>query len=172
MSWQDVLLKDPAGASLIDNQAYSVNFIVAPAHWHKANVPPLFTWQSVQFDPAERVNVPKDPGLYAFIARIRVGSVPTHGWVMYIGQTGDGTSAGNLRTRFGHYLDNKDAVKGRHRIYFMLNNWDTYLDFFFAPLPHRKNELTKLETDLLDAFRPPFTDRTYSATYLSPRHAF
>jgi hypothetical protein len=91
---------------------------------------------------------------------------------MYIGQAGAGASDNTLRARFGKYLANKRALLGRARVYYMLNNWDTHLEFFYSPLPSRKHELVGLETRLLDAFRPPFTDRTYSATYMSPSHAF
>lgn len=172
MSWQDVLKNDPAGRVLIDNQNYSVTFIVAPPEWHQANIKPALTWQSVKFLPTEKKKVPPHPGLYAFVARVPVLGTPTHGWIMYIGQAGDGTSSNTLRDRFGNYLANKRAIKGRPRVYFMLNTWDMHLEFFYSALPTRKHELKQLETCLLDAFRPPFTDRTYSATYMSPSHAF
>lgn len=172
MSWQDALKNDPAGAVLIDNQAYSVTFIVAPTTWHQADIQPPIAWQCVKFLAAEKKNVPLAPGLYAFVVKIPVPGTPTHGWVMYIGQAGDGTSSNTLRSRFGDYLANKRTIKGRARVYYMLNTWDAHLEFFFSPLPARKHELEQLETRLLDAFRPPFTDRTYSATYMSPSHAF
>lgn len=172
MSWQDALMNDPAGAVLIANQTYSVNFIVAPTTWHQADIKPRLAWKSVRFLASEKKNVPPKPGLYAFVAKIPIGGTPTHGWVMYIGQAGAGTSSNTLRARFGDYLANRSAIKGRARVYFMLNTWDTHLEFFYSPLPTRKHELEQLETRLLDAFRPPFTDRTYSATYMSPSHAF
>ena len=91
---------------------------------------------------------------------------------MYVGQAGAGKSNHTLRARFGNYLANQRTSKGRHRIFYMLNAWGASLEFHYAPLPTRKRDLIQLETRLLDALRPPFTDRTYSATYLSPRHAF
>ena len=172
MSWQDALKNDPAGTVLIDNQTYSVNFIVAPTHWHQADIQPPLTWQAVKFLDVEKKNVPLEPGLYAFVVRVPVPNTLPHGWVMYIGQTGDGHSKNTLRERFAAYLANKKSLRGRARVYFMLNNWDGHLEFFYTPLPARKHELEQLETCLLDAFRPPFTDRTYSATYMSPSHAF
>lgn len=172
MSWRDTLLNDPAGAAMIDNQDYSVNFIVCPTQWHLAEILPLLSWNSVKFEPGQKQHVPTDPGLYAFVVRIPYLGLPAHGWVMYIGQTGDGNSHKTLRQRFGEYLHNKKTGKRRPKIFYLLNAWDGHLEFFYAPLPDRKSELVNLETNLLGAFRPPFTDRTYPATYMSPSHAF
>ena len=171
MHWSEELTRDPAGAKLVDNQLQSATFIVAPADFHRANIVPPLSWQSVKFGPSAQKSVPEEPGLYAFVVRILHAGLPPHGWVMYIGQTGDGTSDATLRGRFGQYLQEKKKFK-RARVFFMLNAWDGHLEFFFSPLPTRKAELVKLETQLLGAFRPPFTDRTYPATYLSPSHAF
>lgn len=172
MSWQDALKNDPAAAPLIDNQMYSVNFILAPTYWHHADIKPPLAWQSVKFLASKKKDVPLEPGLYAFVVKIPFSGTPNHGWILYIGQAGDGSSSNTLHARFGDYLANKNALKGRARVYYMLNNWDTHLEFYYSPLPTRKHELVQLETRLLDAFRPPFTDRTYTATYLSPSHAF
>jgi hypothetical protein len=171
MSWRTKLLNDPVGSVLIENQDYSVNFIINPTHWHLAKIEPLMTWSSVKFDPGEKLNVPKEPGLYAFVTRVSHPGLPPHGWVMYIGQTGDGASSKTLRDRFGDYFFDKDHNR-RPRIFWFLNLWDGHLDFYFTPLPTRKTELEELETKLLGAFRPPFTDRTYPAKYMSPSHAF
>jgi len=171
MSWRDKLRNDPAGAAMIDNQDYSVNFIVCPTHWGLAEIDPQLSWNSVKFDPGQKHRVPTDPGLYAFVVRIPYLGLPVHGWVMYIGQTGGGDSLKTLRQRFGEYLHSKTSNR-RPRIFYLLNAWDGHLEFFYAPLPDRKTELVNIETNLLGAFRPPFTDRTYPATYMSPSHAF
>jgi hypothetical protein len=90
---------------------------------------------------------------------------------MYIGQTGDGASSATLRSRYGQYLRDQRVCK-RAMVFLMLNLWDGHLEFFFTPQPRRKADLETMETQLLGAFRPPFTDRTYPASYMSPRHAF
>jgi len=173
MSWQDLLKNDPVGTALLGNQVFSVKFIISPETWKEAKIsPPLSTWKCVSFKAATQSKVPEEPGLYAFVAKIPTKGVPPHGWVMYIGQAGNGKSKNTLRKRYGDYLANQKRPMGRSRVFYMLNVWAGHLDFFFVPLPSRKMELTKLETKLLDAFRPPFTDRTYSATFLSPGHAF
>ena len=94
---------------------------------------------------------------YAFVVRIPHAGLPPHGWVMYIGQTGDGTSDATLRGRFGQYLKEKKKFK-RARVFFMLNAWDGHLEFIYSALPARKAELVNLETQLLGAFRPPFAE--------------
>lgn len=170
MHWTEALMKDPAGAAILDNLR-SAKFIISPDDFHRADIAPRMEWRSVRFDQAEQANLPTEPGLYAFVVRVNFPGLPPNGWVLYIGQTGHGTSAGTLRSRFGQYLKEKKKLK-RHSVFFMLNAWDGALEFFYTPLPSRKAELVELETELLGAFRPPFTDRTYPATYMSPRHAF
>lgn len=170
MHWSENLLRDPVGAVLIENFK-APKFIVSPSEFHRADVVPRLAWKSVKFGAAAKGSIPEEPGLYAFVVRIPFDGLPPHGWVMYIGQTGDGTSSATLRSRFGQYLRDKRVCK-RAMVFLMLNLWDGHLEFFFTPLPSRKAELEALETQLLGAFRPPFTDRTYPAAYMSPRHAF
>lgn len=165
------MLNDPAGASLVANQLYSVNFIIHPPSWPEADILPRFAWRSVKFSHDEKKNVPNEPGLYAFVTRLPYDGLPSNAWVMYIGQAGDGGSSNTLRKRFGAYLNNKKQNR-RQRVYWLLNVWDGHLEFFFTALPDRKAELESLETKLLGAFRPPFTDRTYPVTAMSPAHAF
>jgi hypothetical protein len=171
MQWVEALLKDPVGASLVDTNLRAVGFIISPKEFHRADIAPKLAWQSVKFAPTAKKSVPEEPGLYAFVVRVPYDGLPLHGWVMYIGQTGDSSSGATLRGRFGQYLRDKKVPK-RPPIFYMLNAWDGCLDFYYTPLPNRKAELVKLETQLLGAFRPPFTDRTYPASYMSPRHAF
>ncbi len=172
MSWIDELSKDPVGASLIDTQTRSATFTISPPEFKRADISPRLNWQSVKFSPTSKAMIPLEPGLYAFVVRIPHAGLPPNGWVMYIGQTGDGTSKATLRSRFSQYLQNKKKPSGRPTVFYMLNAWDGSLEFFFAPEPGRKTQLEKLETELLGAFRPPFTDRTYPASYMSPSNAF
>lgn len=171
MSWIDNLMKDPVGASLIETQTHRATFVISPSEFHRADIVPRLTWKSVKFTAAEKKGVPNEPGLYAFVVKVPFEGLPPHGWVLYIGQAGDGSSAATLKSRFVQYLRDKQVLN-RAAIFYMLNAWDGNLDFFFAPLPTRKADLEDLETQLLGAFRPPFTDRTYPASYMSPRHAF
>lgn len=171
MAWLETLLNDPVGQSLLNTQLQSVNFVVSQTEFWRADISPRLNWQVVQFRCDEISRLPEEPGLYAFVARIPFEGLPLHGWVMYIGQTGDGNSGATLRRRFRQYLRDK-GVSERPAIYYMLNAWDDCLEFFYAPEPSRKDELKELETRLLGAFRPPFSDRTYPAAFMSPRHAF
>ena len=170
MHWSEKLLRDPVGAVLLENFK-APRFIVSPAEFHRADFRPRLAWQSVKFTKASHGSIPEEPGLYAFVVRIPFDGLPQHGWVMYIGQTGDGTSSATLRSRYGQYLRDQRACK-RAMVFLMLNLWDGHLEFFFTPQPRRKADLETMETQLLGAFRPPFTDRTYPAAFMSPRHAF
>lgn len=171
MNWIDQLRKDPVGAGLVDTNLRAAMFIVSPPEFRRADITPRLAWQSVKFAPGAKKSVPEEPGLYAFVVRIPYDGLPPNGWVMYLGQTGDGTSQATLRGRFGQYLSDKRRCK-RPAIFYLLNAWDGHLEFFYTPLPTRKADLEHLETQLLGAFRPPFTDRTYPAVYMSPRYAF
>jgi len=171
MHWSEALTRDPVGASLVNTNLQAATFVVSPSEFHRADIVPRLAWQSVKFLAKEKAGVPEEPGLYAFVVKMPFAGLPPHGWVMYIGQTGHGDSDATLRGRFGQYLRDKRGPK-RPSIFYMLNAWDGHLEFFYTPLPHRKAELEDLETQLLGAFRPPFTDRTYPAAYMSPRHAF
>ncbi|MDR2875713.1 MAG: hypothetical protein LBV44_07285 [Methylobacillus sp.] len=172
MKWIDELLKDPVGASLIDTQSRNVRFTISPSEFKRADIMPRLNWQSVEFTKSSKSMIPMEPGLYAFVVRIPFDGLPPHGWVMYIGQTGGGKSGATLQSRFGEYLANKKKPKNRPKVYYMLNAWDGSLAFYFAPEINRKERLEELETQLLGAFRPPFTDRTYPASYMSPGNAF
>lgn len=171
-AWIEKLLNDPVGATLVENQLFSASYIVAPRSWPRADIEPRMRWASVKFEKANRATVPEEPGLYAFVSRIPYDGLPPHGWVMYVGQAGDGSSENTLRKRFMSYFHHKEHSSKRAKIFWFLNLFDGHLEFFFTPLPDRKHQLEALETQLLGAFRPPFTDRTYPATAMSPSHAF
>ena len=170
MHWSEKLLRDPVGAVLLENFK-APRFIISPTEFHRADFNPRLAWHSVKFAKAAQGSIPQEPGLYAFVVRIPFDGLPPHGWVLYIGQTGDGASGADLRSRYGQYL-RYQRVSKRAMVFLMLNLWDGHLEFFFTPQPSRKADLVTMETQLLGAFRPPFTDRTYPASYMSPRHAF
>jgi hypothetical protein len=139
MSWIDELSKDPVGASLIDTQTRSATFTISPPEFKRADISPRLNWQSVKFSPTSKAMIPLEPGLYAFVVRIPHAGLPPNGWVMYIGQTGDGTSKATLRSRFSQYLQNKKKPSGRPKVFYMLNAWDGSLEFFFAPEPRAQD---------------------------------
>jgi excinuclease UvrABC nuclease subunit len=67
---------------------------------------------------------------------------------MYVGKTK------SLRRRFGEYLREKNQETGRPVILRLLNKYDGFIWFCFAPVP--ENAITAQENALLAAYRPPF----------------
>jgi hypothetical protein len=169
--WIENLLKDPVGAALIEKKLLTATFTIDPKSWSKANITPPFHWDYVEFKKANAKNVPTEPGLYAFVLQLPYAGLPSHGWIMYIGESGHGNSKHNLQKRFIDYLAEQKIYK-RTPTYFMLNAWNNKLLFFYTILPKRKHELKDLETKLLDAFRPPYSRGGYSATLLAPQAAY
>jgi len=170
-TWIEELSKDPVGAALIEKKLLNVSFTIDSKSWANADITPPFHWDSVEFNEANAKDVPTEPGLYAFVLRLPYAGLPSHGWVMYIGESGHGKSKHNLHKRFLNYLAEQKQYK-RTSTYFMLNAWKNQLLFFYTELPSRKHELKNLETKLLDAFRPPYSRGGYSATLFAPQAAF
>lgn len=169
--WIENLSKDLVGAAILEKKLLTATFTIDPKSWVNANITPPFHWDYVEFKKASAKYVPSEPGLYAFVLRLPFTGLPPHGWIMYIGESGHGTSKHNLQKRFLNYIAEQEKFK-RTSTYFMLNAWKNQLLFFYTELPSRKHELKNLETKLLDAFRPPYSRGGYSATLFAPQAAF
>lgn len=170
-NWMQKVLKDPAMAGLLEQKTKAVTFTIDPESWPSADISAPFLWKHVEFDRKNAKSIPPIVGLYAFVLRLPYPGLPPHGWVLYIGQTGDSDSQQNLRQRFANYIAEQKKPK-RMNVYFMLNAWKDDLLFFYTELPTRKHELLSLETKLLDAFRPPFSRGGYTASIMKPRAAY
>ncbi|GAC1466398.1 MAG: hypothetical protein NVSMB70_12030 [Chamaesiphon sp.] len=169
--WMEQLSKDPVGAALMEKKLLSITFTLDPTTWENADISPPFEWNVVEFNEANLKAVPENPGLYAFVLRLPYAGLPPHGWVLYIGESGHGTSSHNLRKRFKNYHDEQKKFK-RQNTFFMLNAWKDQLLFYYTELPSKKSQLKDLETKLLDAFRPPYSRGGYSASLNKPQAAF
>ncbi|MEB1547621.1 hypothetical protein VDQ94_01675 [Xanthomonas campestris pv. campestris] len=137
--------------------AYMRKFNIDAQRW-KAFQPPLkLIWSKFRFSEANRPNIPKERGLYAFTLSHEPSGFPDHGFIMYIGITGD-TSKATLRSRYGQYLASLRRGNGRPKVYGMLERWNGDLFFNFAPIPDKKISLTEIEDELLAAIIPPINE--------------
>ena len=127
-------------------------------------------WQRMRFEAGSLTSIPEDRGIYAFTLELLPTKLPAHGYIMYVGITGD-TSSSNLRKRFAQYLREMKDRKGRPRVVHMLNKWGNDLFFNFVPLPAPNVSLAKLERAMLDAIIPPINDRDMSADIAAARKA-
>lgn len=131
------------------------------------------SWSSIKYGKAEIQEVPDDKrGVYAFAICQPSKVLPPHGYVLYSGIAGKGSSR-SLRERYKDYLNNKKIMK-RPKIAFMIGNWHEALRFFFAPVDDAVSteDLQTLETQLNTALLPPYPDRDMIAEVRTMRRAF
>lgn len=138
----------------LDLKVWEHRFILSPERWRTATSSVKLSWDWVPFDKTSKPDIPTERGLYAFVVEHCEAYFPPHGYIMYVGITGDVSRARNLRVRFGDYL--RDAEKGgRSRVVVMLNMFKDNLYFYFAPLPDRTQSLSAIEKEMLAAIIPP-----------------
>lgn len=122
--------------------------------WRKfvAGIP--MNWQRIRFDAAGKAHVPEERGLYVFTLEVEDLGFPSHGYILYVGITGN-TSNANLRKRYAQYLLEKQKGNGRPRVVYMLNEWSDDLFFNFIPVPDKTVDLAKIEVSFINSILPP-----------------
>ena len=146
--------------------SYDQTFTLWATGWENYPVSVSLNWKSVKFERENRTTIPETQGLYAFFIEPQVADFRNHGYLMYIGETGQ-DSDNNLRARFSEYFSYKSNYKRPH-IHWLLNRWEGYLYFYYVEIPHNTMNLNELETMLLDTFLPPYNLKDFSAE-VSPR---
>lgn len=145
-----------------DVRIYQRSFFLWKQQWAAYTAPPIaLDWQCVKFEKGNATQIPAEKGIYAFFIEPRIANFPSHGYLLYIGQSGY-KSKRDLRKRFRDYLYDKTRPKNI-RVNLMLNTWDGYLYFYYAIVDPAQMDIKLLEQKLLDAFTPPFVERGYSA---------
>lgn len=136
--------------------------------------PSPLRWTSIKFDDATQIhNIPNDKrGVYAFVVAADCPSLPTHGYIMYIGIAGR-QSQRSLRARYRDYLDTS-KVLARPKVMHMVATWHDVLRFFFAPVDNQMTsaQLESLEQELNSAWMPPCVEQDFDATTRRMRKAF
>lgn len=132
------------------------------ASWRKFKSRYNLNWRKVKFGDISRNEVPTVRGLYIFTLEASDLKLPVHGYILYVGITGDQGNA-NLRKRFGQYLLDLKNENGRPAVYYMLRNWPDELFFNFVELPNMSVNLAKIERDLINALIPPINKRDLEA---------
>lgn len=137
-------------------------FILSPVQWAAFSAPCDLEWYWVPFGRANRGDLPDEKGVYAFVVEPTLDNVFTHGYVMYIGQTGH-ESNHTLKKRFGDYLSNQRNINRRHGIHYLLNKWSSHLFFYFSEVDDSAVSLKSVEKALNDALLPPYSIGDLSA---------
>jgi hypothetical protein len=146
------------------------DFFLDVGQWRTFRSRHRLVWQKTRFESRNLSSVPEERGIYAFTLELSPSKLPAHGYIMYVGITGD-TSSANLRERYAQYLREPRRLKGRPRVVHMLNKWGGDLFFNFVPLPAPSVNLVKLERAILDAIIPPVNERDMSAEIMAARKA-
>lgn len=145
-------------------------FSLSMAQWRKFKTRYKLNWEKARFEEDSHALIPKERGIYAFTVELNPSKLPSHGYILYIGITGD-TSSATLHSRYAQYAANLRKEDGRPAVFFMLKNWSGDLFFNYAPLPDTSIDLVKMERALLSAIIPPVNKRDIEATITAARAA-
>ena len=138
--------------------------------WRKFKSKWKLEWHKVRFGESNHSLVPKVRGIYVFTAELSPSKFPAHGYMLYIGITGN-TSKQDLYKRYGQYLGYLKKKDGRPGIYYMLENWSDDLFFNYVPLPNDSIDLERIEQAFINAVLPLFNKRDIKATIRNAKAA-
>lgn len=145
-------------------------FYLDPDGWRTFSTPHIFAWTKVRFDQPNQSLIPKERGVYAFTVEHTPSKFPGHGYILYVGISGD-KSGSNLHRRYGQYLSHQKTGKGRQKVAFMLQKWPLDLFFSYCALPGAAVNLKELETSLLGTLNPPINQKDFPAKIAAARKA-
>jgi hypothetical protein len=146
------------------------HFFLDFRRWRRFSTRYKLEWKKERFGEATRPSIPNERGIYVFTAELSPGKLPSHGYILYMGITGDVSNA-TLRSRYAQYLRQHNTQRGRPAITYMLSNWEDDLFFNFATFPNKAVDLSKLENAFLDSVNPPMNKRDLGATITNAKAA-
>lgn len=118
-------------------------------------------WNAVPFAETSRAQIPKQRGLYCFLARPAVDGLPPVGYPLYVGETGD-KSRSHLQRRFSEYLVERKKPK-RMKMLYVFEELQDHIVFAYTEILDPHVSLKNLEARLTDALVPPYSDDDFSA---------
>lgn len=136
--------------------------VLSPARWRTFATPRPLNWTKISFESANRNQVPKQRGIYAFTLEVSNHNLPGHAYILYVGQAGH-DSGGDLHKRYAQYLAETKRQNARKKIIYMMTMWKGDLNFNFVEIPDRRINLKKLESSLLTALIPPANTKDFDA---------
>lgn len=149
---------------------YNNNFYVDMKRWKTFKTTTKLDWKRIRFEKANQIKIPKERGIYAFTLLLDTEDLPIHGYILYMGITGD-DSAADLHSRYGQYLADARRMNKRPKVCAMLSKWDGDLFFNFVPIPDKRISLAKLERSFLSAVVPPVNETDIEASISAARRA-
>ncbi|HBQ98458.1 MAG: hypothetical protein J7524_12705 [Roseofilum sp. Belize BBD 4] len=110
-------------------------------------------WQKCKFVSASEVMIPDNHGVYCFSTQLGYPFPEEIHIPLYIGKA----APGYLSERFQSYLTEKQMIKGRAKLVFMLNKYRNNLFFWWAELP--RIYVDAVEEHLLMCCQPPCNEK-------------
>jgi hypothetical protein len=146
------------------------SFFMDVASWKKFSSPVPLNWSRVPFGELTRDQVPQIRGLYVFTIEVVGIELPTHGYILYVGETGN-TGDATLRSRYGQYLRNRANEDGRPAVFYMMDNWRDNLFFNFVAVPDGQVDVKAIQNSFIDALIPPVNKRDMDAQIMAGKAA-
>jgi len=132
--------------------------VLSPPNWRLYNLQIALNWRTVKFVVSNASTIPQTGGVYTFLIQPGIARHPECSHLVYVGKTD------NFRARYRNYLREKRAgdQSTRPHVTDMLNKWDGFVWFCFAPIVET-DEIVPTEDALLAAYLPP-TNKDFPAT--------
>jgi len=143
---------------------HKVDMMFSPIAWAGAPVVAA-NWTKSDFPPQPRTAIPKKPGVYVFVVMTELFGFPHASGLFYIGK------ASNLYDRVGAYtgdVNTRLIQTRRPLVWRMLNQWHGHLYYFYTITANAADAAT-LESQMIEAFRPPFNKRYEGVTSATMR---
>jgi hypothetical protein len=147
-------------------QSHIIPMMFYPGAWGGA-INSSHAWDIVTFPPANRGDIPKEPGVYAFVVRSELFDFPLASGLFYIGK------ATCLYERIASYIgeQNKRFIESRRpHVWRMVNQWKGHLLYLYTQTTDVA-AAEALEEKMISAFRPHF-NRQFEASVSQTMRAF
>lgn len=156
---------DPFIEGLLSLEARRITCQPIPKRWIDFCGLHQLQWHRFSFNEASQDTIPEVPGFYCFLVGPAPSSLPPVGYPMYLGKT-----ERTLRQRFYEYLNEQD--RGRVHVRKFLNVFRGELTFTCTAFRGNQGEVKLMETALLDALMPAYSDSGFSADVRAGRGAW
>lgn len=139
---------DPQNAKLGD--FHLKRLFLYPRFWGEFTLPAgvNLNWHTIKFgEDSDEFNFRNNCGVYSFIVQPNIANHPNASYLLYVGQT-----IRPIRDRYLEYkrdLEKKAEETRRPHVTVMLQKWNSYLMFSYAPLMAARPELDE-EKELID----------------------
>lgn len=147
-------------------ESHKVEVMFFPQAWDNAQTLNL-TWTTTDFPPVPKSIIPRASGVYVFVVEPDLFSLTPANGLFYVGK------ATNLYERIGAYTGElrKDFLDSRRpHIWKMLHRWNGRFKYYYTTTDD-VTAAEQLETEMLNALRPPF-NKQYDAEVSQVMRAF